>query len=55
MEKSMDLLEDSRSLMEGERESSFSILDELEWARARRETLGRKRMGINNPSDPTVT
>ena len=30
MGKSMDLLEGSRSLMEGGRESSFSVLDELE-------------------------
>ena len=57
MGKSMDLLEGSRSLMEGEREreSSFSVLDELERAGARRETLGRKMMGINTPSAPTAT
>ena len=54
MGKSMDLLEDLRSTMEGERELLF-CLGVLESVGGGRETLGRKRMGINTPSAPTVT
>ena len=50
----MDLLEGSRSLMEGERGLLFCF-GRAGMSRRKKIAVGSKRMGINTPLAPTVT
>ena len=54
MGKSMDLLEGSRSLMEGERESPFCF-GRSEVRKKRQSTVGEEGEGYKYPLAPTVT